>query len=217
VGTQALVFTMSTTVSQFAPKMSWRERQILKEKQQRETAQKAADEVERRRYANTEENFPTLVTTAHRIQSLAPQGFADLANKMRLMEEAEAQMEAYRKGSRRGGRRMIYDTMVFLRRRQMQTDEDEEEDVESVTPTTDSLEELYPQHGRRGRSSEIYWDPEHGDGWRMVTKKMRKQKRELTEAELAQKYREEFFGEGDEDDADMNGDLAENGHRRQFY
>jgi hypothetical protein len=133
------------------------------------------------------------------------------------MEEAEAQMEAYRKGSRRGGRRMIYDTMVFLRRRQMQTDEDEEEDVESVTPTTDSLEELYPQHGRRGRSSEIYWDPEHGDGWRMVTKKMRKQKRELTEAELAQKYREEFFGEGDEDDADMNGDLAENGHRRQFY
>lgn len=193
--------------------MSWRERQILKEKQQREAVQKAADEAERRRYANTEENFPTLVTTAYRIQSSAPQGFADLANKMRIREEVEAQLEAYRRTKSEHERNRILDTVVMLRRTRFTDSDEEDEEEEEETMT---LDDTYPQHGPRGRSTSVYWDPEHGDGWRMVVKKQRKQKRELTEAELAQKYREEFFGE-DGDSEDLNEDLAERSQRREFY
>lgn len=200
---------MNTT----ANKMNWRERQALKETQQREAARKAADEAERKRYANTQENFPTLVTTAHRITSDTLTGFADLANKMRMRDEVQQQLEAYRKAKSARERRTILDTVVLLRRPQRDYDDEEEEPVEE---TPEDLRETYPPHGSRGTYSDVYWDPEHGDGWRMVTKKMRKVKRELTEAELAQKYREEFLM----DDAE-SGDYDTSGYpedsRRAFY
>jgi hypothetical protein len=51
-----------------------------------------------------------------------------------------------------------------------------------------------------------------------VTRKTRQQPRELTEADLVRKYREEFFGEGeDDDDVDHNGDLTDRNQRREFY
>ena len=191
---------MNTT----ANKMNWRERQALK----------AADEAERKRYANTQENFPTLVTTAHRITSDTLTGFADLANKMRIRDEIQQQLEAYRKAKSARERRTILDTVVLLRRPQREFDEEDEE--EPIEETPEDLRETYPPHGRRGTYSDVYWDPEHGDGWRMVTKKMRKVKRELTEAELAQKYREEFLMDDDE-----SGDYDTPGYpedsRRAFY
>jgi hypothetical protein len=50
-----------------------------------------------------------------------------------------------------------------------------------------------------------------------VTKTARKKARTLTEAELARKYRAEFFGEEDEDEEDVNGDLTDRNQRRDFY
>ena len=195
--------------------MNWRERQALKETQQREAARKAADEVERKRYANTHENFPTLVTTAHRMNTDALQGFADLANKMRLHDEVEQQLEAYRKAKSVRERRHILNTVVLLRRPQQRYDEEDEEEVPEDTPQ--DLRETYPPHGTRGTYSDVYWDPEHGDGWRMVTKKMRKVKRELTEAELAQKYREEFLMDDDgSEHYESNANYPEDS-RRAFY
>jgi hypothetical protein len=49
-----------------------------------------------------------------------------------------------------------------------------------------------------------------------VTKKSKKQKRELTEAELQKKYREEFFGENGEQE-EFNAEITENSQRRDFY
>ena len=80
-----------------------------------------------------------------------------------------------------------------------------------------SLEEAPPApvwlpHGRRG----TYTEPD-SEGFRTVTRRARKQVRTLTEAELARKYRAEFFGEDDEEEEDVNGDLTDRNQRRDFY
>jgi hypothetical protein len=177
-----------------ANKMNWRQR---------------AQEEEKKKYAKTEENFPTLVSNARRIQ-VGPEGFANLANKWREDEELEKKMESYRKAKTARERREILATVKVFSRRSNVQEEDEEDDEEEVETSVvvDS-----PPHGRRG----TYSEPDN-EGWRLVTKRLKKEKRELTEAELAQKYREEFFGEnGDEDDVDVNGDLVDRNQRRNFY
>lgn len=185
---------MSSTT---ANKMNWRQREANR-----------AHEEERKKYANTEDNFPTLVTNARRIQ-VGPRGFAGLANKWREDEELEKKMEAYRKAKTARERREILATVkVFSRRSNVEEEDNEDELEEEPTTTVDS-----PPHGKRG----TYTEPDN-EGWRLVIKRQRKQKRELTEAELAQKYRQEFFGEnGDEDDVDLNGDLIDRNQRREFY
>ncbi len=185
-------------------KMSWRDRQALKHKQ-------SADAAERRAYENTEENFPTLVATARRLAD-GPTDFSGKVAKMREREELEKQMEAYRKAKTARERREILASVYVVRRAPAASEEDyEEDDVATLPAPVD--DDLYPPHGKRGR-----YGPADEDGWRLVTRKQRKQKRELTEAELAQKYREEFFGEnGEEDEDDVNGDLTDRNQRRQFY
>lgn len=195
---------------------SWREREALKERQQREAAAKAADEQQRKQYANNEANFPTTMAVRPALTKTAvPQGFSAMASKWQQQEELERQLEAYRKSTSERERRAILDTVYVLRRRRAGFEDDVEDDVSTV-PEEDleDFNEKFPPHGKRG----TYTEPDE-EGWRLVIKRQRKQKRTLTEAELAKKYREEFFGdreEGDSDD-DMNGDLTDRNQRRQFY
>lgn len=198
-----------STFQNSAPKYSWRERQAQK-----------AEEAQRKIYSKTETNFPTLVTTAHRIQPAAPQGYAKHANDWREQKELAKQMEAYRKARTARDRREILNTVFILRRRLADDDYVVEDDDDVATIVTDeaALNEAFPPHGRRGTYSEVFSDPVDGEGWRLVMKRQRKPKRELTEAELAQKYREEFF-ERNEDgyEDDVNGDLMDRNQRREFY
>jgi hypothetical protein len=73
------------------------------------------------------------------------------------------------------------------------------------------MTEMYPGHGKR----KTYSLPD-SEGWRTVEKKRRKQKRELTEAELYQKYMN-TRPDDEEDEVDLNGDLIEKVQRRDFY
>lgn len=189
------------SLSNNTPKYSWRERQ----------AQKGA-ESERKKYANTETNFPTLVTTAHRIQAEAPQGYAAMANDWREQQELSKQLEAYRTAKTARERRAILSSVYIFRKRGALAEDGEDEFDDEVAPVEQGLNEQFPPHGARGTYSEVY-----GDGWRLVIRRQRKQKRELTESELAQKYRDEFFDEADEFHDDVNGDLTDRNQRREFY
>lgn len=195
---------------------SWREREALKERQQREAAAKAADEQQRRQYANNESNFPTTMAVRPALTKTAvPQGFSAMASKWQQQEELERQLEAYRKSNSDRERRAILDTVYILRRRRAGFEDDVEDDVSTVPEESpeEDLAEKFPPHGKRG----TYTEPD-SEGWRIVLKRQRKQKRTLTEAELAKKYREEFFGDREDDsDDDMNGDLTDRNQRREFY
>jgi ABC-type sugar transport system ATPase subunit len=114
-------------------------------------------------------------------------------------------------------RKIIRDTVSFLRsggaqpryrpEEEMDAQSDALSGVEDVSPST-----LYPPHGRRG----TYTEPD-AEGFRTVTRRTRAKPRTLTEAELARKYRAEFFGEEDEEEEDVNGDLTDRNQRRDFY
>ena len=209
---------MSSNTKFTSSRPSWREREALKDRQQREAAAKAADEQQRKQYANTEANFPTTMAVRPALTKTAvPQGFSAMASKWQQQEELERQLEAYRKSNSDRERRAILDTVYILRRRRAGYEEDVEDFDDEEEPLPDDeeedLNEKFPPHGRRG----TYTEPDE-EGWRIVLKRQRKQKRTLTEAELAQKYRDTFFNheDGDSDD-DLNGDLTDRNQRREFY
>jgi hypothetical protein len=209
---------MSTTTQQnYKPvayaRPNWREREALKEKQQREAAQKYADEMQRKQYENTEQNFPTTMTAAKRKAEGAPQGFSNLAKKWRQDDELEQKLEAYRKSKTEMERRALLSSIYVLRNRRAGDDEEDlyEDEVETLPPQEEDLNEKFPPHGRRG----TYTEPDE-EGWRTVVRRVRKQKHTLTEAELAQKYRETFFEKEDENES---GDYVDDAgaHRRDFW
>lgn len=190
--------------------MNWRAREAAKENYRREAAKKAAEETERKRYENTEENFPTLLGTAHRM-TIHPQGFSTLANKWREEDELEKKLEAYKKARSEKERREIVDSIyVFRQQTKRSSPVYEDEQPLPVVPKS-PMTEKYLGHGKRG----TYTLPD-SDGWRIVQKKRRKEKRELTEAELYQKYINTRTDE-DEEHGDMNEDLTEKNQRREFY
>jgi hypothetical protein len=200
---------MSSTTKQYTPtataRPTWREREAQKVRHQREAVARAAEEAHAKSFAKTEENFPTTMRPSDRVTSRPPGKFAELASKMQSDEDAQRRV--------RKVRTVIYEPVIAVRsgRRTYEDEEDfmdEEEDQSLV-----DLNEMYPPHGKRG----TYTAPD-SEGWRLVTKKTRKQPRELTEAELVQKYRDTFFGEAEDgEDADHNGDLTDRNQRREFY
>ena len=197
---------MSTTT-----RTTWREREAQKERQQREAVARAAEDVQRKRIAKTEENFPTTIQPVNHMTIMPIGKFAELATKWQIDEEI-----MYRHAKNDRERKVIRDTVMFLRSHgaaeRPRYEEEYEEEDESWEVVEEPLSVRYPPHGRRGRCT----SPD-GDGWRLVTKKLpRKQPRTLTEAELAQKYRNAFYA-GDEEEADVNGDLADRNQRRDFY
>ena len=192
---------------------TWREREAMKERQQREAARLAVEEAERKKVAKTEENFPAMIQPPEQMRVFSgPSGrFVELANKMQQDEESAIAKKKAR------ARKVATDSAVlFVRsgsRRQTTYDEYDEYEEDEQVSTQEDINEIFPPHGKRG----TYSEPDY-EGWRTVTKKTRKQPRELTEAELVKKYRDTFFGEGDEtDDVDLNGDLTERNQRREFY
>ena len=201
---------------------TWREREAIKERQQREAVARAADDAQRKKIAKTEENFPTTMKPTTRVTIRPPGKFAELATKWQVEEEIDRQLENYRKAKNDRERGVIRDSVIFLRNRRTRDDdyyESEEEAIERENMMSyeedeeeETMDEKFPPHGKRG----TYTAPDI-EGWRTVVRKTRKQPRELTEAELVQKYRDEFFGGEDEDEVDHNGDLTERNQRRQFY
>ena len=207
---------MSSSNKHYTPtttaRPTWRDREAQKARQQREAAEKAAEEERTKAFADTEENFPSTLKPVEKVTVYdGPSGkFAELANKLQVDEEAIKKQKKERK------QRIDYNPALFIRsggRATMTYDEEDSGPEEGeVTPPKEDLNEKYPTHGKRGTCSA----PDH-EGWRTVTKRVKKQKRELTEAELVRKYREEFFGEDEEQQQEMNGDLTERNQRRDFY
>ena len=201
---------MSSTTKQYTPtataRPTWREREAQKMRHQREAVARAAEEAHAKSFAKTEENFPTTMRPSDRVTIRPPGRFAELATKMQADDDMQHRV--------RKVRTVIYDTVIPVRsgRRAYQDEEEDYMDEDEDQPRTD-LEERFPPHGKRG----TYTAPD-SEGWRLVTKKLKKQPRELTEAELIKKYRDTFFGEGEDDEeADHNGDLTDRNQRRQFY
>lgn len=197
---------MSTTT-----RTTWREREAQKERQQREAVARAAEDVQRKKIAKTEENFPTTIQPVNHMTIMPIGKFAELATKWQIDEEI-----MYRHAKNDRERKVIRDTVLFLRSHgtaeRPRYEEEYEDEDESWEAVEEPLSVRYPPHGRRGRCT-----APDGDGWRLVTKKLpRKQPRTLTEAELAQKYRNAFYA-GDEEELDVNGDLADRNQRRDFY
>lgn len=221
---------MSHTINTRSNMSSWRQREQMKAEQERAAALRKQTE-------KTEQNFPTLVTTARRIRS-APQGFAAKAEMWRVQEELQKQLEAYRNARTARQRRMIMNT-VFVFQRRAATNNYEEDDYEEEEWRDLTLDEIYPPHGRRGTYGPVHCDPEFGklaaehaapnpdgtkptaeefsDGWRLVTRlPFRPPRGELTEEQLHEMYLERG-NEEDEEDEDVNADLTERNQRRNFY
>lgn len=204
---------MSSTTKQYTPtttaRPTWREREMQKERLQREAVSRAAEEAQMKKFAKTEENFPSTMKVAQRmtVPDVPAGKFAALAAKWNVDEQLLRSAKNDRE------RKIIHDTVMFIRSGGAPRD-DYEEDYDDISTVVEeeSLDEKFPPHGKRG----TYTAPD-SEGWRYVTKKMKKQPRELTEAELHQKYRETFFGEDGEEDADHNGDLTDRNQRREFY
>lgn len=212
---------MSTTLTtkHYAPtataRPTWRDREAQKQRQDREAILKAAEDARIQSFAKTEENFPSLSKALDKmvVPGGPPGKFAELASKLNATVEVETKEEdiAPTVGIRNASKRYQRtdddeESYVYVR--------EEEESVDESTPK-ENFNEKYPPHGKRGTCS----PPDH-EGWRYVLKKKaKKQKRTLTEAELQKKYREEFFGEGEEgeENVDMNADLTERNQRRDFY
>lgn len=206
---------MSTTTKQYAPtataRPTWREREAQKQREQQEAAFRAKEEAELKKFALTEENFPSLMKAVDRITvpDLPSGKFADLAGKLNNAPVEEVKEETLGP----------MPTIRNRNKRFQRTDDDEEsyisvreEEEPVVKAPKENLNEKYPPHGKRG----TYSSPDH-EGWRYVLKKKtKKTKRTLTEAELQRKYREEFFGERDED-GEINAEIAESNQRREFY
>jgi hypothetical protein len=204
---------MNTNKQQSTTRPSWREREVQKERQRREAVAQAADEAQRKKIAKTETNFPS---TMQPIQTMRVHGgpagkFAELATKWQVEEQIKRELENYRKASNDRERAVIRDSVIFLRNRRTRDDDsyESEDEEERVVETPD---EKFPSHGPRGT-----FTPPDNEGWRLVTRKTRRQPRELTQAQLAQKYRDEFYGGDAEEEAEVNDDYDDRAQRRQFY
>jgi hypothetical protein len=187
----------------YAPKYGgWREREALKEKQRKELEQRKAEEARLANAKMTQANFPVLVQGAvgNRAVQIGEESFADLAEQWKVKDEITQMREEARK--LREEKERISMTGVFVRR-------------------NTSYDELY---GNGPSKYDRYVPPEEKrttnpafDGWHLVdTKKVKKEKRELTESELHAKYVASTSSGDEEDDVDMNGHLFES-NRHDHY
>jgi hypothetical protein len=159
---------------------------------QREAEKARAEQL--KRFAKTEENFPSTIASAARAVAREGPGMAERLLEAHIKEEVRKQVEAYRASMQARERRNIVNSVFMFNRSRGGYQEDEESDAGSYIIVE---EEKWPGHGRRGTYTEA-----DEDGWRIVTKRLRR-KRELTDEEMEQ--------------ADYNGELTENGQRREFY
>ena len=186
---------MSSTTN---TRMTWRQKEAEK-----------ARLAKTRHLSKTEENFPTTLAAISRAVVREGPGMAERILDAHIKEEVRKQMAAYRASMEARERRNVIDG-VFLYRGGSGKYEEEEEEEELPQPSVP--EEKFPGHGKRG-----YCTEPDAEGWRLVTKRLRR-KHELTDAEMERKWRADILNEEDEQEqADYNGELLENGQRREFY
>ncbi len=175
----------------------WRQREIEKAKARKEAELKAKEEAEKKQYARTEQNFPSLIGAGAGSTHVAfDQKFSALAKDWQKADEYEEARQAYEKEKARKARNEFAGVYIHRFREGRLAGTGEEEYAEEETP--------------RVPVSKV-----DSDGWEEVKKKARKTPRELTEAELAKKY-EDAASESDEE-GDMNSHLFDNRRRDELY
>ena len=197
----------TATMSAFRPNYKSGVRRLQREQDRIEAERKIAEETERRKYANTDANFPTL-GTARPVAAPMVMGthFASLAEKWAHDDEVNKKVEEMRR-LREETSRLSVPSMYVLRSARSQggsvhrpeDDEfyrEEEEETSTAAAGTGLLNE--------------------DAGWTVVTRKVRKPKRELTIEEMeARDMRIQEMNEAN--DEEFNGDLHErdpHGHDR---
>lgn len=202
---------MSTT------RTNWRQRMLEKERREREAVAHAAEQERLKHTVLNETNFPShLVSTAHPLPKTQLKGFASRAAEAEEKDQHHKLVQEHKRRRARMERTTTEMLALGLHRVRATSDrryaEESEEEDEVPTLTREEMEDLYPRHRGRRYSTE----PD-ADGWREVIRYQRK-KRVLTEAELERKARAEILGEdSEEDEQDVNGDLADYAQRRAFY
>lgn len=177
----------------------WREREAMKEKQRKEFEQRRKEEEERARLAKTEVNFPTLSSVVTQPVKLGEDSFADKAAEWQVKDEIanireQARQERLQDAEKR--ERIMKNGIYIMSRAAVH-----ERPQFELPPVVEE------------KRNEPLIDR---DGFVIVKpKKVRKEKRELTEAELAAKH-DRQLDENEEDD-ELNGDLMESSYRRDHY
>ena len=169
----------------------WRAREVAKARERKEQEKKLADEVQQKKLEKTTTNFPSLSG-----QTAAGGGghvvfdtsFSSLALNWQASDDMEKKLQEYRR--EKDAKRQFETTGVYVHR-------------------------FRPGHMDGGSSSDegpaepyVFVPPKVDfEGWQEVKVKTRKPKRELTMAEIAQKYHERGEGSGSGSEGDHNEEL----------
>jgi len=163
-------------------------------REREEAERRAAEEAAKKRLVMNETNFPMLVTAQPISEKEDTSGtrFAELANEWAQNAEAERVTKETRKQRIERERReaqmsnLRYAPRLGNRAVREQREEEEEEVAPAPQVYTAELDD--------------------GGGWTKVTRKVRKEKRELTIEEIEEKFADK---DGSEDDGEFNGHLLE--------
>lgn len=159
---------------------------------------KAKEEAEKKQYAKTETNFPSLIGAGGGQTHVAfDQKFSTLASNWQRSDDLEMAREAYEKEKARKARNEVAGVYIHRFREGRLAGAEKEEDIHQP----------YVPHP----PAKVDYE-----GWEQVQKKARKTPRELTEAELAKKY-EEAATDSDDEEEGMNSHLFDNRRRGELY
>lgn len=178
---------------------NWREREALKEKQRKDYEVRKAEETRLAQAKMNETNFPVLVAGAagNRAVQIGEETFANLAEQWKFKDELTQMREDARK--QREEKERISMTGVYVRR----------SNYDDIYDNGPSKYDRYVPPEQPKTANPAF------DGWHLVdTKKEKKVKRELTEAELEAKYAK--TAEEEEEEQELNKDLFEN-NRHDHY
>lgn len=172
-----------------ASQSGWRAREVAKARERKELEKKLAEEVQAKKLEKTTTNFPTLSGSAggggHVVFDTS---FSSLAANWQTSDDIERKLQEYRR--EKDAKRQFETTGVYVQRfRAGRMDGDSSSDEGPAEPY-------------------VFVPPKVDcDGWQEVKVKTRKEKRELTMAEIAQKYHERGEGTGSGSEGDHNEEL----------
>lgn len=166
----------------FKPQTNWRQREQERETARKEAERKAVEEAERKQYARTETNFPSMSS----VRPVGPvavgdNSFAQLAEKWKNDSDTEKKLEEYRKTQEERDRRELVNGVFVYRPKPKERRLSEEyryDEDETAAPVSAPVV---------GVATGMNVDE---TGWTEVSRRVRKSKRELTMAEIEDKYRE---------------------------
>jgi hypothetical protein len=193
---------MSSNQSSYRPALApkyggWKEREAAKQRAREEADRLRKEAEQKARLAVNETNFPALGQEFMRTSvPMYSTSFADLAEEWKVKDEMAEAREQLRK--ERENRERVLMNGVYVMSRSGYSDS-------AIEPLPTIVE---PK--KKGPTIEA-------DGFQVVeNRKTRKEKRELTEAELHRKYLEAGSESDNEEEAAHNPDLFDN-YRRDHY